>query len=56
MYPINILGWFSDKLDSFGEWFKNFIDKYIGSGISAMLITLVLIFIGIFVIKKFTSK
>ena len=53
---INTLSWFSDKLEKFSEWFKNFINKYIGSGLSAMLITLVLIFVGIVVIRKFTSK
>jgi len=56
MHLINVLSWFSDKIEKFGAWFKQFVDKYIGSGISAMLIVLVLIFIGIIVIRKFTSK
>lgn len=56
MTIINTLSWFSDKLESFGEWFKRIINKYIGSGVSAMLITLVLIVIAIIIIKKFASK
>ena len=56
MNLINVLGWFSEKLENFWEWFKGIIDKYIGSGVTAMLITLVLIIIVIIVVKKFTSK
>ena len=56
MYYVNTLGWFSEKLSKFWDWFRRFVDKYIGSGITAMLITLVLIIIAIAVIKKFTSK
>lgn len=56
MYSINILSWFSDKLEKFSIWFRQFVDKYIGSGISAMLIVLVLMFIAIIVIRKFSSK
>lgn len=53
---INILGWFSEKLENFWEWFKGIIDKYIGSGFTAMIITIILIVLAIIIIKKFTSK
>ena len=53
---INTLGWLGDKLESFWEWFKRMIDKYIGSGFPAMIVTLILIIIAIVVIRKFTSK
>lgn len=56
MYYINTLSWFSDKLESFGEWFKRIINKYIGTGLSAMFITLILIVIAIVVIKKFANR
>lgn len=57
MSHINTLSWFGDKLESFGEWFKKIVNKYIGSGgITAMLITLVLIIIAIIIIKKFASR
>lgn len=53
---VNTLGWLGDKLESFWDWFKGIIDKYIGSGFTAMLITLALVIIAIVVIRKFTSK
>lgn len=57
MLHINTLSWLGDKLESFGEWFKKIVNKYIGSGgITAMLITLVLIVIAIVIIKKFSSR
>ena len=57
MSLFNTLGWFGDKLESFGEWFKKVVNKYIGSGgVTAMLITLILIVIAIIIIKKFASK
>ena len=56
MNYVNTLGWFSEKLEKIWEWFKGIIDKYIGSGFTAMLITLVLIFVSIIAIKKFTSR
>ena len=56
MNLINVLGWFSEKVENFWEWFKGIIDKYIGSGVTAMLITLALIIIVIVVVKKFASK
>ncbi len=53
---VSTLGWLGDKLEGFWDWFKNFIDKYIGSGFTAMLITLALVIVAIIVIRKFTSK
>ena len=56
MIFVNTLSWLGDKLEGFWEWFKEVIDKYIGSGFTAMLITIVIVVIGIVVIRKFTSK
>lgn len=53
---VSTLGWLGNKLEKFWEWFKSFIDKYIGSGFPAMIVTLVLIIVAIIVIRKFTSK
>lgn len=56
MCLINILGWFGNKIEKGWEWFKGVIDKYIGSGLSAMIITLILIVVAIIAIRKFTSR
>lgn len=56
MIFVNNLSWLGDKLEKIWDWFKEVVDKYIGSGFTAMLITIILVVVAIVVIRKFTSK